>query len=260
MPVASSVQTGAYTPSETTTTLATTRRVGTPRGVFWLHGSTASGFQVLQPEERTLWQRVIEAGNGRYVLIGPDAGGGAAYGNDDAMTALSAAVTWAQSAGVCTSGKVALVGHSMGLMTAVNWAYRNATSIAGMCLIDGACYPSDWYDNGIPAYQTAAEVKAYLDGAYPGTWATSKSTRCPKLLADGSSTLRAMKFLHYTAGDGSAGDGIKVIPDASSAAFGTSWGANCTTIKPNLYSTHGSVHLWVPPEDVIAFFDGLVWA
>lgn len=236
------------------------RTTTTPRGILWCHGTggTAANW-TSYANEYQLWGQVLEKAGGRYVLVAGNFGGAATYGNDTSLSAVGSCITWAQSIGAIASGKVALAGHSMGLMTAANYAYRHATAVAGIAMVDGACYPSDWFDNGIPGYQTAGFVQSELNNAYGGDWASNKTTRCPKLLADGSATLRGIPLAFWRAGDASAGDGIKVIPDASVAAFIASYGANAHSYQPNTTSDHETVHRYIPPQDVIAFLDSLTW-
>lgn len=235
----------------------------TPRGVIWLHGSGGTSLSWLNTHDRRLWLPFLELAGGRYRIVAPRAGdiatGQGSYGNSNAVTAIGQCVTWAQGAGLIASGKVALAGHSMGMVNGVNWAARNASSVAGQVYIDGGCYLSDWYDNGIPGYQTALEAQTELNGAYGGNWLADEANRCPKLLADSTAALRAIPLVHYLAGDGSAGDGLKVIPDDDAATFDTSYGANCTTTTPNAAADHDQVHDYIPPAEVLAFLDGLTW-
>lgn len=237
------------------------RRHGTsaPLGLVWCHGSGATSLHWTGPDDITLYPEVLARGD--WALVAGDFGGAGTYGNDAAMNAVTAAIGWARSTGIIhATAKVALLGHSMGGMTMINWAARNPSSVAGMVMLDGGINPSGWAVNGIPGYVSASFVLGELDAAYaPSDWASNEATRCPRLVAAANADLRAIPLLHYLAGDGSAGNGIKVVPEADADLFAGAYGANCTTIRPSATCDHGQLPRWVPAADVAAFLAGLAW-
>ena len=98
-------------------------------------------------------------------------------------------------------------------------------------------------------YEPLAAALALLDGV----------RLAPRLPDGASADLRAIPLLHYLAGDGSAGDGIKVIPEADADLFEAAYGSNCTTIRPSATCDHGQIPRWVPAADVAGFLAGLTW-
>lgn len=230
-----------------------------PRVVLWAHGTGGWGPNLHFPHQAHLWGRFLAAGQGRYVIVATGMGGVATYGNDASRASIDDTLTWIDVQG-WNAERVGLAGESMGAATTVSWASVNAAKVTGICFVDGAVFPSKWYDSGIPGYQTAQQVQDELNAAYGGNWLANEAERCPKLLADTSSALRAIPLRHYLAGDGSEGNGIKVIPDEDAATFDTSWGANAELIQPSLVSDHSSVHSHVDPVDLLAWFDNLNWS
>lgn len=229
-----------------------------PLGLVWCHGSGATSLHWTGPDDIVLYPEILARGD--WALVAGDFAGGGTYGNQAACDAVSTAVAWARSNGIIhPTAKVALLGHSMGACTMVNWAARNPGEVAGMVMLDGGINPSHWAVDGIPGYVSASFVLGELDAAYGGNWAANESTRCPRLVAAANSSLRAIPLLHYLAGDGSAGDGLKVVPEADADAFEAAYGANCTTIRPSATCDHGQIPRWVPPGDVAEFLAGLSW-
>ena len=231
-----------------------------PRGLIWCHGSGATSLHWTVADDLAFYAEVLGRGCGQWALVAGDFGGMGTYGNQSAVDAVAECIAWAQGAGIIAAGKVALLGHSMGGCTMVNFAARNPSSVAGMVMLDGGVNLSGWAEDGIPGYQTAEFVRGELDDAYaPSDWASNEATRCPRLVAAANADLRAIPLLHYLAGDGSAGDGIKVVPEADADLFEDAYGPNCTTIRPSATCDHGQIPRWVPAADVAGFLAGLTW-
>jgi len=92
-------------------------------------------------------------GWGHPVLV-PDLGGPATWGNDTALAAFDAAVTWAGTALGCRTDKVVVAGESMGGLLGLNWAWRNPDKVAALWL-------------RVPC--VALEVTHDTDGGFTGT-------------------------------------------------------------------------------------------
>lgn len=106
--------------------------------------------------------------------------GGNLWGNSDAITRLDAAVNYMQNVMGANPDKVFLIGHSMGHLTAMNWARNNPTKVAGVIASMGVtdlndihsqysdidtAYPSGNYNT--EAYNPMINAASKFGGKFP---------------------------------------------------------------------------------------------
>ena len=168
---------------------------GTAKGILAFHGHGASA-AVFTPEATgntfaigTHAAALAEAG---YIVASIDAGGGVAWGNSAAMTAVTNAYDWLTSTVGAATGKVGLLGWSMGGLTALNWAKSNKPKVATCYLFAPATDLDYFHDN--------ATYTAEIDAAYGGNYAINSVGYNP--IDDASTFTNAgipMRLLHGTA-------------------------------------------------------------
>lgn len=131
----------------------------TRMGVLYCHGAGTLGAD--QGSAADGLKAVLAALAERWPLGCADLGGAFTWGNATARTAVGTEKTAIQSAGAA-SGKVALVGGSMGAATALNFARANPTLVASVSLILPAVDLNDIHDNNRGGY--AASINAAVGG------------------------------------------------------------------------------------------------
>lgn len=93
--------------------------------------------------------------------------GATAWGNPAALGNVDSMKTWMQSTMGVKTGKVALVGISMGTLTALNYAKANPSKVACVVSVLPAVNLNDFYSNNRGGY--AASVTAAYGGSYNDT-------------------------------------------------------------------------------------------
>lgn len=184
-------QIGSYVASEDSV-LWTPRGyvAGSKPGVIYCHGAgeratVPMNYGGNKPNEQALLQRICEAGYmvGTYDLGVFGAGGTTdsdSWGNTNAQTRVGQAITHIQAAGA-KSGKVILLGISMGHVTAFNYAKSNPSNVQAVIGVIPVCDLDDIRDNNRNSYRasistawgtgawTSAGTPALPAGANPAT-------------------------------------------------------------------------------------------
>ena len=165
----------------------------------------------------------------RYTILGSKQSSGVApwelfsWGNANSSAMVGDALTYLQAAVAAKSGKVALIGHSMGFLVACNWARDHASSVAGIIGINPACDLS-WFrgtDNrhdfkcSVSSINTARTVIT-LGGAMPSGIVTNINSQPP------------WQFVVKTAGLGGTEVDRKPIASATSTQITLSVGLDDT--------------------------------
>ena len=150
---------------------------GTFPGIIYCHGASSVALDSVDSTIGYLPLVDKLSNQAEYLVHFADIDG-TGWGRDATMTAITAAYNWLvdSTKGAAKTGKVALIGASMGALNAVNWAYRNPTLVSCIALIIPAIDLQDIYvnDRG-PGLQ--ATISSVWGGAPP------YSTRSPLLLA-----------------------------------------------------------------------------
>lgn len=132
-------------------------------GVIYVHGAEAEvggGLTWMKISTRAiLINAIADAG---YTMISADLGGTGTWGNDTAISRITAAKNYLQSMVGVLPGKVILIGQSMGGLNAMVWASKNPNLV--QCLIGAipVVNLTDVYGGGI--YTNA------INAAYGGTY------------------------------------------------------------------------------------------
>lgn len=122
------------------------------------------------------------------------------WGYAAATTAMSTARTWLTSTGGAKTGKVAVVGLSMGFVAAANFAAANPTLVSALIGILPAC--------DLDAFQANPTFTAEIDSRYSNDYATNGAPRSPLAIA---STVTVPTLMVY------ATDDATVDPDSVEA-------------------------------------------
>lgn len=234
---------------------------GTRKGIlcFHGHGGTCDQFDPNGPSSSLgpgyhAWQ-LAEAG---FLVGAIDDAGGTAWSDQSAMDRATDGYSWLGSVGA-RSGKVGLVGWSMGGLTVLNWIKRNPTLVAGAWLW-APCSDLDW------ANSTSGYTPAYGGSvANNGTWSTEiQADYNPYASASNGFRVRD----EYASWQG-LGVPIKVchasddttVPVAQSQT-GFVPGVNDSSVtlrSPVPTGNHSGLFGSVPASEVLAFFEGLSW-
>ncbi len=135
-------------------------------GVLVFHGAGGTAFNSMDSStagQLQIFQRLSEV----YPTVSADWGGASNWGNDTAISRVTSGQTYIQgSTASCRakSGKVMLVGLSMGFTTACNWARANLSQVACIVGIIPANDVNDMVTNNRGG--TAAGINAAYGGTY----------------------------------------------------------------------------------------------
>lgn len=169
---------------------------GTRRVLVGCHGHGNYGHSYApvtssQPGVHTA--HLVDVGN--YVVEGIDHSQINAWGDPGAMVAMDDNYAYLTSTFLMPSAKIGIIGYSMGGTTALNWALRNPTKVAGVWL-----------------FNPATDLRWFHDaaGAYTPTYATSPAAAAQALYTAELDTTYAATTTHTTTGTipASGGAGI----------------------------------------------------
>lgn len=143
---------------------------GTRPGVVFCHGALESALSIPNPNLAGQYPLLNALSSQFCVGIGDFSGN--AWGNSTAQSNVSSMITWMQSMGAKT-GKVALVGVSMGTTTALNYAKANPSKVACVVSILPAVNVNDFAANnrdGLASTVNAAYGGTYNDSTMGATY------------------------------------------------------------------------------------------
>ncbi len=151
----------------------------TPKpGVMFVHGAGSDSTYCISPlaSQAQLTRKVAAAG---FHGFSHDNGGVATWGNDTAISRLTAGRTHLQSALPVKAGKVALVAASMGGLNALAWAGANPAQVSCIVAVIPVIDVTDIHANNRSGYA------ASINSAYAGGWseATYGATHNPLTMA-----------------------------------------------------------------------------
>lgn len=132
----------------------------TKPAVLYLHGRAATGTQLVDPNWALASATALAEGG--YAVVSPLCGSMTNWGNDAAQTKVGDAKTYAQDTAATNplkakTGKVGLLGASMGGLLALVWALNNPTLVACVGLIDPVVDLAYEHDNNVGGL--AAEIE-----------------------------------------------------------------------------------------------------
>lgn len=179
------------------------------------------------------------ANDGR-MLLSADLGGVATWGNDIAMSRLTAAYNVTQSLTDDMSGKVVLVGQSMGGLNAMLWARANPTLVHSVVSVIPVVNLTDIHNN--------RGLGASIDSAYGGSYseAVYGATKNPSTIAQAGGYNTVRTLLYYGDTD------ILCLPEFAEAFANNS--ALTQAVAVDGGHSEEAVGL-VPASDVIRFIN-----
>lgn len=201
MSTRSSYGSGAYVAGEGHVAIVPRGQASTTkRAVIFLHGWQGDATYALSLEDWSaqvaLIRTILDAG---YWVFSIDAGGPGAWANNTALTNIGLAKTWIQSNFAVPSGKVHVLGISMGGLTALAWANQNPT-LAASCL---SIIPV--LDIEYVRANNVNSAAASIDSAYGGTYvdSTQKAVHNPSYFVTqaGAGILSVPTQLWYVTND-----------------------------------------------------------
>lgn len=146
-------------------------RAGTKRGVVLCHGATATESRFIDgaaPQQQRIVQAIAEKG---YPCIAHRQVGDS-WANDAAIAKVALAKTYLQGTLGAKSGKIFVVGGSMGGALAMAYAAANPTLVAGLILLEPVSDLQDIVTNnrsGLAASCNAAYAGGYSNATYGAT-------------------------------------------------------------------------------------------
>lgn len=212
---------------------------GTKRGIIFCHGAGVTELYAIDqssPNMAALLRAIVAVG---YPVLAPLCAGNN-WANDSGIARVSLAKTYLQGTLGAKSGKVILIGNSMGGCLSYAWARANLTSVA--CIV-GILPVSDLNDivtnnrGGLGAQATAAYSGGYSEATYGAThnpvdfagqlsglpiqaWSASDDTIVvPSTVAAFAAGVGSSVETHNTLTGGHSDATYGAIPPASVAAF-----------------------------------------
>lgn len=142
-------------------------RQGTKPGVLYVHGAEADvggGLTWMTIATRAkLINAIADAG---HTMLSCDLGGVATWGNDTAISRITAAKNYLLTLQDVAAGKIILVGQSMGGQNALVWAAANPTLVKGVICAIPVINIQDVRNRVYTASVDAAYTGGYSDAAY----------------------------------------------------------------------------------------------
>lgn len=133
------------------------------RGALYLHGANAD--HAACRDYANLGElHLVNAVAELFPVLSIDAGGPTAMGNDTAIARIGDAVSYLQGARGAKAGKVILIGSSMGVLGALNYARANPTKVAAVL---GVIPAIDLHDIVV---NDRAGLAAAANASYGGTY------------------------------------------------------------------------------------------
>lgn len=192
-------------------------RDGTKRGVIVCHGATAVETRFIDgvaPQQQRIVQAIAEAG---YPCLAHRQVGDA-WGNDAAIAKVALAKTFLQGTLGAKSGKIFLLGGSMGALLAMAYARANPTLVQGLILFLPVSDLQDIVTNNRGAL--AASANAAYSGGYSN--ATYGATHNPTTFAATLSGIPVQTFY--------ATDDTTVIPSTVTGVMTAIGGVDLHTV------------------------------
>lgn len=200
-------------------------------GVLYCHGAGGLASQALATEFAAVLGDLANAG---HPVLACDLGGLATWGNDTVLARITTAKAYLHATLGAPSGKIMLVGASMGGLSCLVWAKNNPTLTAGVIGIVPVSDVTDIHTNN------RSGLAAAIDSAYAGGWseATYGAARNPVTFA---ASLSAVPLLLFS---GTTDD---IVLPATVAALAAGSGATNIPVTGG----HGG---WTAPLDPIRAF------
>lgn len=156
------------------------RRNGTSPLIIANHGRGGDATQFGPTYYNGTWPTVEALCEAGYVVMSIDGGNTLVnWGNADTMTAIGAAITWAQNSATvgewyprAKTGSVGMLGWSMGGLASLNYTVRNQSQVAGAFLFAPVV--------DLDAAQANATWTTEINTAYGGNYAANATTYDPQ--------------------------------------------------------------------------------
>lgn len=149
---------------------------GSKMGILYCHGYGGTALECRDAASQNMWTIVEALVNAGFPVLSCDFGDNV-WGNSTAVARVSTAKTYLQSTLGAKAGKIALVGQSMGHLTAMNWAAANLSSTACVVSSMGVCDLNNIFGNSsYTSSINAAYGGAYSNGTYGATYNPAVNT------------------------------------------------------------------------------------
>ncbi len=163
---------------------------GSQVGILFCHSAGSTAIEPTTPNWAAFILPLATAG---HPILATDLGGTTTWGNDTVVSRITEAKAYLHSAMGAKTGKIVLVGMSMGGLAAMVWAAQNPTLVAAFVGVAAVCDVTDIVTNN------RAGTAASVNSAYSGGWsqATYGAVHNPTTLAAAGS-LAAIPALIFT--------------------------------------------------------------
>lgn len=253
--------------SQVLTVANNTPRNGTRKGLIICHGHNATATQFEQDSQaQSIF--VKAAADAGMIVLSIDAAGQQAFGNSAVMTAITNAYNWLTGAGGAATGKVGLMGWSMGGLSVLNWIKRNAAKCGPAWLWTPVSDLDFFHNAGYSApYSTGYTNTTYSGSAgnvAPGGFAAEIDTAYGGNYAANSVGFRVHDEYASWAGIGvpikvCAPPDDNVIPMAMNQAFVTGVNDPNVTFLQAAQGSHTQLFNFITPAAVLAHYNSIAW-
>lgn len=213
------------------------------RGIVAFHGSGGTAAWVRNDDSSGALLRLLAQDR---ILVTSDAGGVNTWGNDAAIVAGTALRTRGLTLGA-KSGKVILVGISMGALNAFCWAAANPMLVSAIVAVIPICDVNDVHANNL--WGLAATINAAYGGSYID--AAQKATHNPTYfatVAGGSMLANLPVRIYYSSGD-------TIARPTPALALASAIGASASTVLLGSMDHSDAAVAAVDEDDLLAFVE-----
>jgi alpha-beta hydrolase superfamily lysophospholipase len=228
---------------------------GSARGIILLHGHGADAMTwQVGTGIGDFAQSLAAAG---FLIQSIDAGGPSAWSNSSSMTAITNAYNRLVGSLGAASGKVGIMGWSMGGLAGLNWMKRNPTLVGGAWLW-APCTDLDWahrtsgYTPAYSYFTAGSSYQAEIDTAYGGNYNTNA---IGYKVYDEPASWRAVcpiKIAHAT--------DDTTVPYAQSSSFVANVNDALVSMRsPDVTGGHTGLFNNVETSEVVSFFESATW-
>ena len=243
-----------------------------PRGVIFLNGAagfapgiTPAGHQGVPAELAAAVEFCVKARPGMaegYTFLGTTPGASAhTWGNDAAQTALATDLAAFQGTGICggaKAGKVALIGVSMGHLTAFNYAVRHPENVAGVLGLIPVCSLVAHYNGGVETGLASGGWPTEINQAYGLSTSPNAATLDATVKAQRDPITRAAEVAGIPWGLSWNADDF-IVPTSSVEQFIVAKGGTDLFTFLQRSPTGDHTHPHVTGEQLLEFLDSLAW-
>ncbi|WP_160665322.1 alpha/beta hydrolase [Pseudarthrobacter sp. ATCC 49987] len=186
---------------------------GSKMGVLYCHGYGGTAMECRNSASQNMWTLVEAIARAGFPVLSCDLGGDI-WGNPTAVARVTTARAYLQGTLGAKAGKIALLGQSMGHLTAMNWAAANLASTACVVSSMGVC--------DLAGIQQDPLFQASINAAYGGTYSNATHGPASNPAVNTAAKYAGLKWLSYR------GASDTIAPQPTAVALAAAIGATAT--------------------------------